>query len=138
MMNPPPGIAVTSTADLELLSDIRRALPRCWAADTAAKRSDYSADNPARGQCVPTALVIHELVGLGVWQTTMQGESHYVNALPDGRIVDLTRSQYPKDATYGRMRRARPDYSKHTKRTRPRYELLLARVLEQLEQEPPF
>ncbi len=56
--------------------------------------------NPSRGQCGPTALTIHDLLGgelllAEVRRTdgSRQGV-HYWNLLPDGTEIDLTREQF--------------------------------------------
>lgn len=84
--------------DLETLT---RAIRDSWDADTASEASDWSLENKARGQCVPTVLVVQDYMGgeLEKLLTVLDGkeESHYRNRLDDGTIVDITREQYPED-----------------------------------------
>lgn len=77
------------------------AIKSSWSPQTCYSASEWSDDNPARGQCVVSALVLQDYCGgsLRKFQTTYKGleESHYANVLPDGTEVDVTRSQYPAD-----------------------------------------
>jgi len=82
--------------------DIEAAVRTAWARDTCdpVDAGDWSAANPARGQCGTTALTIHDLLGgelliAEVLRTdgSRQGV-HYWNLLPDGTEIDLTREQF--------------------------------------------
>lgn len=62
--------------------------------------ADWSPENPARGQCGVTALVVQDHLGGELMigdvvhaDGTRQGV-HYWNRLPDGREVDLTWEQF--------------------------------------------
>jgi len=68
--------------------DVLTASPGCAAA--------WSAQNPSWGQCAVTALLVQDILGGGLVRTVVDGfGSHYYNRLPDGRELDLTRSQFP-------------------------------------------
>lgn len=69
---------------------VRAALRRAWSLQTAAQ---WSAENPANGQCNVTAAVVHDLFGLEVLRTRMEGIWHYYNRL-DAQRMDLTDSQF--------------------------------------------
>ncbi|MEM9147982.1 MAG: hypothetical protein AAGC57_17545 [Pseudomonadota bacterium] len=69
---------------------VRAALRRAWSLETAAQ---WSAENPANGQCNVTAAVIHDLFGGEVLRTHMAGIWHYYNRI-EGRAVDLSDSQF--------------------------------------------
>nr|WP_240942836.1 NUDIX domain-containing protein [Planosporangium thailandense] len=97
---------------------------------------DWRPENPARGQCGVTALVVHDLLGgdliLGeVYEHGTRRGCHYWNRLPDGTEVDLTRDQFRPDevVTAGSVV-AQPFGS--PRRCRGQYELLRHRVLAQL------
>lgn len=119
------------------LDQIRNALQQSWSADTSYTPDEWSRDNPARGQCVVSALVLQEYLGGDLHRYKViynnQPEKHYVNVI-DRVFVDSTRSQYPEDAelvdapvdlgSYGSIRAklmSDPDTVK-------RYSLLLQRV----------
>jgi hypothetical protein len=73
-----------------------------WCAATAAPWccQTWTADNPARGQCVVTALLIQHFLQGDVLRTEIESfGSHYYNRLPSGDMVDLTAEQFPKGTT---------------------------------------
>lgn len=83
------------------LDQLARALRGSWGPDTCAPEdvSDWSRDNPARGQCANTALVVHDHFGgvLMCGEVQVAGawvDFHWWNQLPDGQEVDLTREQF--------------------------------------------
>lgn len=84
------------------LTDIERAVRAAWSRETCdpADLDDWTPDNPSRGQCGVTALVLNDLLGgdLLVAEVlhpdgTRQG-FHWWNQLGRGIEVDLTREQF--------------------------------------------
>jgi hypothetical protein len=82
--------------------DIEAAVRTAWARDTCdpVDVDDWSAANPARGQCGTTALTINDLLGGELLMAEVlradgsrQGV-HWWNRLPDGTEIDLTREQF--------------------------------------------
>jgi len=120
------------------LHELRRAIEASWGPDTCFDELEWTPENPARGQCVVTSLVVQHFLGgeLQKFATTFNGheESHYYNVLPDGTLVDLSREQYPTDQPltpspvnlhgFANVR----DKMMHESHTKQRYELLLQRV----------
>jgi hypothetical protein len=78
------------------IDDLHRLLPSAWRADTSFLKADWSADNPAVGQCAVTALVVQDLFGGELLRGRMQNATHYWNRLPNGQEVDLTAGQFEK------------------------------------------
>jgi len=116
------------------VSEIRSVLQEAWGPDTCDPHdlANWHRDNPARGQCGTTALVVHDLLGgdlilADVYEHGMPTGHHYWNRLPDGREVDLTREQFRPGETIGagRVVHVPPDAPK---RCRGQYELLRYRV----------
>ena len=77
------------------------ALRESWGPDTCAPEdvADWTPDNPARGQCATTAVVLHDFFGgsLMVGEVIVDGERvdfHWWNRLPDGEQVDITLEQF--------------------------------------------
>src|SRR5882757_7942847 len=72
-------------------------LRQSWSAETAFNASDWSPENPARGQCVISALVVQDYLGGDLQRFEVQGddfaETHYTNLL-NGVVIDTTASQY--------------------------------------------
>lgn len=59
---------------------------------------DLPRDNPPRGQCVVSSLVVQDFFGGDLFRVKAQGdgvdEKHYFNVLDDGTVIDTTRMQY--------------------------------------------
>lgn len=118
------------------LAELEGAVRHAWDADTCdpadSEEQDWSTDNPARGQCGVTALVLHDLLGgdLVLGEVRVGGERtgwHWWNRLSGELDLDLTREQFSVDevVTAGRTikRPAGPPG-----RCREQYELLRCRV----------
>lgn len=125
------------------LEELLTALWSSWGADTAYDASDWSEENPARGQCVVSALVVQDYLGGDFARYEIDEgdlhETHYVNKFANGVVLDTTASQYthpvnmrmkPVDLKgYATIRDKRlADTS-----TRTRYELLKSRVAQTLQ-----
>jgi hypothetical protein len=119
--------------EIERLRPILRA---AWGADTCDPHDlpDWRPDNPARGQCGVTALVVHDLLGgeLILGEVVVDGVKvghHYWNRLPGGQEVDLTEDQFhPGETVVGGEAQQRP--AGPPGRCREQYDLLRQRVLE--------
>ena len=126
-------------------SEIQTALRQSWAADTSYAPKLWTPDNPAHGQCTPSSLVVHSLLGGEVLYraTHVDGvrERHYLNILPDGSEFDSTLEQYPDGQVFidlpNRLRGSDTlsDKLMSSAATRRRFTLLSNRVLTILTQE---
>lgn len=124
------------------LTKLQDAIEASWSSDTCFDASEWSPENPARGQCATTALVVQYFLGgeLEKMTTVFEGqlESHYYNVLPDGTKLDLAGKQYPADQEltpsevnlrgFASVR----DKMMHEPGTKKRYEILLERVKQKL------
>jgi hypothetical protein len=118
------------------LADVSEAIHASWSAQTCdpAARAQWSAANPARGQCGVTALVLNDLLGGDLILAdvrrpdgTKQGH-HYWNRLPDGSEIDLTIGQFDEGEVVQQGRPViRPGGP--PRRCREEYERLRASVL---------
>ncbi len=77
-------------------SQIARALSLSWSLDTARQ---WTATNPAAGQCNVTALLVHERFGGELLKTPLPEGDHYYNRI-DGRRYDFTESQFGEPIAY--------------------------------------
>ncbi|MEU0720668.1 hypothetical protein ABZ498_26215 [Streptomyces lavendulocolor] len=120
------------------LRDLDAALRAGWAADTCSPddRADWRPDDPARGHCDITALLVHDLFGgaLVVGEVHHGGVRrghHWWNRLAGGVELDLTREQFGADeeVTGGRIVERPPG---PTPRRWEEYLLLRRRVEEHL------
>jgi len=125
------------------LEHISKALAASWSYDTAYPDDTWSAQSPARSQCVGTALVVQHFLGGELEKLTTiynnQPELHYRNILPDGQIIDLTCAQYPPNQQLSQSTVNLHGFSSAREKmlsepdTRIRYELLLRKVVAYLE-----
>ncbi len=76
--------------------DIRRALRKAWSPSTS---SQWTAGNPAAGQCNVTSLMIHELFGGELLKTPLPAGDHFHNRI-GGRRYDFTASQFDQAIAY--------------------------------------
>jgi hypothetical protein len=120
------------------LSDLTAALHKAWSGETSSWGDEWPPDNPARGQCVASSLVVQDYYGGNLIRFAVRGEeiseNHYCNLLDDGTLLDTTRSQYKVPVTlqvhpvtlagYASVREKRLD----DEETRTRYEVLKRRV----------
>jgi hypothetical protein len=76
--------------------DVQRALRKAWSSSTA---SQWTADNPAAGQCNVTALLIHDLFGGDLLKTPLPAGDHFYNRI-EGQRYDFTASQFDQPIAY--------------------------------------
>jgi hypothetical protein len=65
-------------------------LKLAWSRESSSK---WSAENPAKGQCAVTSLVVQDLFGGSILKTATRGGMHFYNKI-DGVRWDLTISQF--------------------------------------------
>lgn len=75
---------------------VQSALFKAWSLSTA---SQWTADNPAAGQCNVTALLVHELFGGDLLKTPLPAGDHFYNRI-DGQRYDFTASQFVRPIAY--------------------------------------
>ncbi len=76
--------------------NIENYLIKCWSIKTSSK---WTAENPYRGQCGVTAMVINELFGGTILKTRVGEQWHYYNSI-SGQRFDFTRKQFDYDLVY--------------------------------------
>ncbi|MCK1541114.1 hypothetical protein IVA87_26865 [Bradyrhizobium sp. 147] len=76
--------------------EVQDALRKAWSSSTA---SQWTADNPAAGQCNVTALLIHELFGGQLLRTPLPAADHFYNRI-EGVRYDFTASQFDRPIVY--------------------------------------
>jgi len=75
---------------------IMNALYKSWSSDSSSK---WSQDNPAKGQCGVTALIVNDLLGGEIRKTRLPEGWHFYNFI-NGKRYDLTVSQFKEDILY--------------------------------------
>lgn len=79
------------------IEKVATALRHSWRDDTCYDASEWTPDNPARGQCVVSSLVINDYFQGDFQKYKVHGdveETHYCNVLWGGVRVDSTGAQY--------------------------------------------
>ncbi|MCY9215471.1 hypothetical protein [Bacillus haynesii] len=78
------------------IEQIMKALYKSWSSDSSSK---WSQDNPAKGQCGVTALVVNEVLGGEIRKTKLTEGWNFYNFI-NGKRYDLTVSQFKEDILY--------------------------------------
>ena len=78
------------------IEQIMKALYKSWSSDSSSK---WSQDNPAKGQCGVTALVVNDILGGEIKKTKLPDGWHFYNFI-NGKRYDLTVSQFKEDILY--------------------------------------
>ena len=78
------------------LNEFRAVLRCCWSVETS---SQWLPDNPARGQCNVTALVVCDRFGGEILKTPIGSEWHFYNRVA-GTVDDLTAKQFGAPPAY--------------------------------------
>ena len=110
------------------LAQLEQAIRESWRPDTADRDDGWSPENPSRGHCDVTSLVVNDFVGgdLLASDVYLNGErimAHMWNRLPSGIEVDLTRDQFTNGEVLGEpSARPRPATSVLADPSHPRYQ----------------
>lgn len=127
-------------ADSKLKSAQRTSTPRrlatalrnAWARDTSYDPAQWSAKNPAWGQCAVTALVVQDYCGGAIVSGEVNGIAHYWNRLPSNKELDLTLQQFGKSAHHSKAQPCGRDFILSFPDTVRRYQELQGRVSSRL------
>lgn len=110
------------------LEKLHELLKKCWSRETSSDPENWTAENPAWGQCAITALIVHDFLGgelvRGDAIINSKPISHYWNRLPNIGDVDLTRNQFPQSTEISERMIRPKDYILGYEPTRKRYDLL--------------
>lgn len=88
-----------------------------WSHKSSTK---YTPDNPARGQCGVTALVVQDLLGGEILKTPLPEGWHYYNRI-GGEAIDFTASQFPEPIKYQHIPSNREEAFSDTNEQQYRY-----------------
>lgn len=110
----------------QTVAELRAVIQPGWDEKTAW-RNRWDPKNPPLNQCAVTAVLVKKYFGGQLISTTVGGVPHFLNRMPDGQELDLTRDQFPATAKRGTSTIVRGDLRRsHWFRTR--FELLDRRV----------
>lgn len=71
-------------------------LTKSWSIETSSK---WTSENPAKGQCGVTALVVQDLYGGEIKKTKVGDVWHFYNLI-DGKVFDFTETQFNEEVNY--------------------------------------
>jgi GNAT superfamily N-acetyltransferase len=83
------------------LTDLEAAIRASWSSETSTDPGEWSPENPSRGQCDVTAMLVRSYLGgeilvANVLREGRRVERHAWNRLPSGLTIDLTREQFKR------------------------------------------
>lgn len=112
------------------INDLKEILLKCYSKDTCfpAVQDFWTSKRPTIGQCSVTSLIVRDYFGGDIYKTVR--ESHYYNVI-DGKVVDLTASQFDYKVDYLTGIKKDPDLNKA--QTYERYNVLKERVKKYIE-----
>ncbi|MFP7254671.1 hypothetical protein SFC02_10240 [Terribacillus goriensis] len=90
--------------------EIMEVLIKSWSLESSSK---WSEDNPAKGQCGVTALVINDLLGGEIKKTKLLDGWHFYNII-NGKRNDFTDSQFTEEILYMNIPSSREEALKDT------------------------
>lgn len=81
---------------IDKIDIMHRALLRSWSLESSSR---WTKENPAKGQCGVTALVVNDIFGGEILKTKANEFWHYYNQI-DGVAIDFTQSQFESNISY--------------------------------------
>ncbi|MEQ2526331.1 hypothetical protein WMO40_06420 [Bacillaceae bacterium CLA-AA-H227] len=78
------------------IHELKKALFESWSLESSSK---WSKDNPSKGQCGVTALVVNDLLGGEIRKTELTDGWHFYNII-DNERYDFTASQFKVGIIY--------------------------------------
>ncbi len=88
--------------ELELLYKLKK----CWSKESS---SLWTKENPSKGQCGVTSIVVQELLGGKIMKTRLaSGQKHFYNFI-NGKRIDFTKDQFSIPIIYNDMPSSREE-----------------------------
>jgi hypothetical protein len=91
--------------DESQFATLQSVLERAWSIETSSK---WLPDDPARGQCSVTALVVQDILGGDIVKTDVDGAWHFYNMIGDMRR-DFSESQFASPVFYADLPSSRDE-----------------------------
>ncbi|MGN5648617.1 YunG family protein [Bacillus sp. Brlt_9] len=105
---------------------IYEALMKSWSIETSSK---WTSENPAKGQCGVTALVVQEICGGKIKKTKVGEEWHFYNCI-DGKRSDFTDTQFKGRLNYLDVKSNREEAFADT--NEKQYSILKEKIMKEL------
>ena len=125
--------------NLQTLDDLYNILRKSWCNDSAypSCQKEWNDSDPSYGQCAITAMLVHDMFGGTIHRIHIEGGgTHYFNRI-NGHYIDLTREQFDLfdiPIEYDPNETISREYCGKNPNTKARYDLLINRVLTNLNQ----
>ncbi len=119
-------------------TELTKAITDSWCRETSDDPLRWSCANPARGQCLVTALIVQDFFGGDLLTCTINWVQHFWNLLPNCRELDLTKSQFKEVFMSETPTKSTRQYILSFSTTRRNYKRLRRLVLAALHSRPGF
>ncbi|WP_033717952.1 YunG family protein [Bacillus cereus] len=101
-------------------------LTKSWSIETSSK---WTSENPVKGQCGVTALVVQDLYGGEIKKTKVGGVWHFYNLI-DGKVLDFTETQFNEELNYMDVKSNREEAFADT--NDKQYDILKEKIMKEL------
>jgi len=118
----PAGLSLTE-------AELAEAIAKSWSRETSDDPQRWSCDNPARGQCAVTALIVQDFFGGDLLRSNINWTPHYWNLLPNRFELDLTKNQFKEVVFSGTPTQSSRQFILSNSTTRRNYKRLRKLVL---------
>ena len=114
-----------------IINEVKDMLEKSWTRETCSLsfKDNWNVDNKALGQCAVTSLIVNDFMGGKIMRCMTETGSHYYNLI-NGKVVDLTCSQFKTIPDYTLGEERTREYLLSNEDTKNRYLLLLKSVKE--------
>lgn len=112
------------------LKNLKKALRAAWNKETSWT-GKFNPKNPAADQCRATSAVVQKLLGGKILYAVIKKRpfiSHFWNRLPNGKEIDFTARQFPKNVIIPKGTEVSKEEVMSAPRIKKTYPLLLARI----------
>jgi len=82
--------------ETSMKKNVLNALRQSWSAQSSSK---WSVENPAKGQCGVTSLVVQDILGGEIRKTRLDEGWHFYNVI-NGERIDFTEEQFSSKIDY--------------------------------------
>jgi hypothetical protein len=110
-------------------AELAKTIAKSWSRETSDDPGRWSCDNPARGQCAVTALIVQDFFGGDLLRGNINLTPHYWNLLPNRCELDLTKNQFKEVVFWGTPTQSCRQFVLSNSTTRRNYKRLRKLVL---------
>jgi len=124
-----------------LLKNLEKLIKNSWGRDTCHYKFlwDDKSITDSAGHCRVVSLIVQDYFGGEIIYSYVKGNKkwdHYWNKLPNGKEIDLTKDQFPKNIKFVKPKIITRKQVLKSERTKKGYTLLKTKVRRKLETKP--